>query len=65
MKTFDDEFTKELERCKELLNTYKAFTMRLFGATTLKNVIKKAEMAQINKDHAEMLKIYNEMKEWQ
>ena len=53
---------KELDRNKKLLKIYEAIPQGIFGATMIKQTIKKAETSMANNDTVAMLKHYQKLR---
>lgn len=65
MTTLGDEFPKQQQRVRELIEVYKSLPNNagLFGALMLENVLQRANRAAMSGDVVEMIKSYNEMKD--
>ena len=65
-KTLGEEYPKELQRCKELLEMYKEIgAPGRFGAAMIAQVIIRSEKAQMDQDLVAMLQWFKEMEECQ
>ena len=56
---------KELKRNRELLKMYEEIPQGIFGATIIRQSIKKAESAMANGDTVEMLRCFKDLQKSQ
>lgn len=63
MNTLADEFPKEQERCRQLLEQYKEIgPVGAFGHMMISDVLRRADQAAMSGDVVAMLRLYEEMK---
>ena len=66
MSTLADEYPKEQERCRELLEAYiEIGPPGQFGASMLRQLLKRAEIAAAEQDLLAMIQCFQEMKDSQ
>ena len=66
MSSLAEEYPKEQERCRELLEQYKELgPPGTFGYIMLKDFLKRADKAVAEQDVVAMIACYKEMKECQ
>jgi hypothetical protein len=63
MANLIDGLQEEMNRCRELLKQYEAIPEGVFGATMIKQTIKRSEQSISSGDVVEMLIMYEELKE--
>lgn len=64
MSTMAEEFPKQLARCRDLLDQYKAIgPVGNFGAAVVQSAIYRAEHAQASGDVVQLIQSYAELKE--
>jgi hypothetical protein len=62
LRTLGDLFPKEIARCRELLEQYRAIgPAGTFGATMIANALEQAEQAQREQDPVRMMMLYKEL----
>jgi len=60
-----EAYPKEQERCRELLEGYKQINTGGFGVLVIGDILERAEIAAANQDTAEMIKVFQEMRDCQ
>lgn len=56
---------KEQERVRELLPLYDAIPAGIFAATMMRQSLRRAELAAASGDVVEMIRAYNDLKEYE
>lgn len=65
MSTLGEEFPKQQARLRELIEQYLAIgPAGTFGRMMIEGTLRKADAAAISGDPVEMLRVYEEMKEY-
>ena len=63
MSTLGDEYPRQQERCRELLEQYKEIgPVGMFGYAMISQVLREADQAAISGDLVEMIRCYEKMK---
>lgn len=66
MNSLDEEYPKQQARLRELLEAYTEIgPAGAFGHAVISNVLRRADQAAIEGDTLAMIRIYQEMKEFQ
>jgi len=66
METLGDALPREQARCRELLVFYREIgPAGAFGAARIDDALKRADQAVINGDLAAMIRVYQEMREFE
>ena len=63
MSTLGDDYPRQQERCRELLEQYKEIgPVGMFGHAMISQVLREADQAAISGDLVEMIRCYEKMK---